>query len=162
AYGYPVWQGTFTPFRQEGSPELTTNHYKFSGKARGQATEGGLGYFGPRDYSSAFGRWMTPDWSDVPSPIPYGDLANPQSLTLYAYVTDDPLSRTDLNGHMQNALGGQPCPNNNGNTCKKPGLTAAEKCARGMTTFCQDAAEEAAARALAERKAKTPAQAQTV
>jgi hypothetical protein len=45
-YGYPVWQGTFTPFGQEASPELTSNHYKFNGKERGEASEGGLDYFG--------------------------------------------------------------------------------------------------------------------
>jgi RHS repeat-associated protein len=61
----------------------------------------GLDYFGARYYSSVIGRWMTPDWSDEPSPIPYAKLTNPQSLNLYSYVTDDPLSHTDLDGHFQ-------------------------------------------------------------
>lgn len=115
--GYPVWQGTFTPFGQEVSPELTTNHYKFNGKERGEASEGGLDYFGARYYSSVIGRWMTPDWSDEPSPIPYGKLTDPQSLNLYSYVTDDPLSHTDLDGHFQMALASGSCPNHNGDTC---------------------------------------------
>jgi RHS repeat-associated protein len=100
-HGYPVWQGTFTPFGQEVSAEITTNHYKFNGKERGEAGEGGLDYFGARYYSSVLGRWMTPDWSDAPSAVPYATYSNPQSLNLYGFVTDDPLSHTDLDGHEQ-------------------------------------------------------------
>jgi RHS repeat-associated protein len=100
-YGYPVWQGIFTPFGQEVSPQITTNHYKFNGKERGEASEGGLDNFGARSYSSTLGRWMTPDWSDEPSPVPYAKLTDPQSLNLYSYVTDDPLSHTDVDGHFQ-------------------------------------------------------------
>jgi RHS repeat-associated protein len=116
-YGYPVWQGTFTPFGQEVSPELTSNHYKFNGKERGEASEGGLDNFGARSYSSVIGRWMTPDWSDEPSPVPYAKLTDPQSLNLYSFVTDDPLSHTDLDGHFQSALASGSCPNNNGDSC---------------------------------------------
>jgi RHS repeat-associated protein len=116
-YGYPVWQGTFTPFGQEVSPEITSNHYKFNGKERGEATEGGLDYFGARYYSSVIGRWMTPDWSDAPSAVPYAKLTNPQSLNLYSFVTDDPLSHTDLDGHFQSAPASGACPNNNGDSC---------------------------------------------
>jgi RHS repeat-associated protein len=103
--GYPVWQGTFTPFGQEVSPELTTNHYKFNGKERGEGSEGGLDNFGARSYSSTLGRWMTPDWSDEPTAVPYANYGNPQSLNLYSFVTDDPLSHTDLDGHEQFTLG---------------------------------------------------------
>ena len=80
-YGYPVWQGTFTPFGQEVSPEITTNHFKFSGKERGEAAEGSLDYFGARYYSSTMGRWMTPDWNAAPTPIPYAKLTDPQTLS---------------------------------------------------------------------------------
>ncbi|GEM_PF-6045664 len=117
-YGYPVWQGTFTPFGQEVSPQITSNHYKFNGKERGEAAEGGLDYFGARSYSSTLGRWTTPDWSEEPSAIPYAKLTNPQSLNLYSYVTDDPLSHTDLDGHFQSAPGNSTCPNDNGDSCK--------------------------------------------
>jgi RHS repeat-associated protein len=116
-YGYPVWQGTFTPFGQEVSAELTSNHYKFNGKERGEASEGGLDYFGARYYSSVLGRWMTPDWSTTSSSVPYARFTDPQSLNLYNYVTDDPLSRTDVDGHFQSAPANQSCGNNNGDSC---------------------------------------------
>jgi RHS repeat-associated protein len=130
-YGYPVWQGTFTPFGQEVSAELTSNHYKFNGKERGEASEGGLDNFGARSYSSVIGRWMTPDWSDMPSPVPYAKLTDPQSLNLYSYVTDDPLSQTDLDGHFQMAPANVSCSSTNGDACKPP------SCATGTGTDCQ-------------------------
>jgi hypothetical protein len=42
---------------------------------------------------------MTPDWSARPTPVPFADLANPQSLNLYSYVVNNPLNRTDPLGH---------------------------------------------------------------
>ena len=69
----------------------------FTGKERD--TESGNDYFGARYYASNMGRFMSPDWSDTPSPIPYADLPNPQSLNLYSYVKNNPLSRTDADGH---------------------------------------------------------------
>jgi RHS repeat-associated protein len=117
-YGYPVWQGTFTPFGQEVSPQITSNHYKFNGKERGEAAEGGLDNFGACSYSSVIGRWMTPDWSDAPSAVPYAKLSDPQSLNIYSFVTDDPLSHTDLDGHFQTAAANGACPKDNGDSCK--------------------------------------------
>jgi len=35
----------------------------------------------------------------VPSPVPYANLSNPQTLNLYAMVADDPESFADLDGH---------------------------------------------------------------
>jgi hypothetical protein len=53
--------------------------------------------------SSNMGRFMSPDfWGDAdgpPDPTPYGDLSHPQSLNLYSYVRNNPLSRTDSDGH---------------------------------------------------------------
>jgi RHS repeat-associated protein len=72
-------------------------NYKFTGKERD--TESGNDYFEARYYSSAMGRFMSPDWSAKASPVPYAVLGNPQSLNLYAYVGNNPLRFTDPTGH---------------------------------------------------------------
>jgi len=61
--------------------------------------ESGLDMFGARYYGSSLGRFMTPDWSSRPSPVPYASVADPQTLNLYSYVLNNPLSKTDPNGH---------------------------------------------------------------
>jgi RHS repeat-associated protein len=71
--------------------------FKFTGKERD--TESGLDYFGARYYGSSMGRFMSPDWSEGPDPIPFADLRNPQSLNLYGYVGNNPLSQVDDDGH---------------------------------------------------------------
>jgi RHS repeat-associated protein len=96
--GWPVWKGEFTPFGQEIDTQFTSNNYKFTGKERD--AESGLDYFGARYYSSSMGRWMSPDWSESPVPIPYADLNSPQSLNLYGYVGNNPLRGRDLDGHI--------------------------------------------------------------
>jgi len=45
------------------------------------------------------GRFMSPDWSENPSPVPYASLSYPQSLNLYTYVQNNPLKNTDPTGH---------------------------------------------------------------
>ena len=82
----------------------STNAYKFEGKERD--TETGNDDFGARYYTSRFGRWLSADWSNVPVPVPYANLTNPQTLNLYAMVSDDPESFADLDGHIQNASQG--------------------------------------------------------
>ncbi|MGA7218825.1 MAG: RHS repeat-associated core domain-containing protein [Candidatus Sulfotelmatobacter sp.] len=72
-------------------------HYRFTGKERD--TESGLDYFGARYYASSMGRWMSPDWSAKEDPVPYAKLDNPQSLNLYGYVLNNPLSQKDDDGH---------------------------------------------------------------
>jgi RHS repeat-associated protein len=69
----------------------------FTGKERDAET--GLDYFGARYYSGAQGRYTIPDWSSMPTPVPYADFKNPQSLNLYSYVGNNPLTRRDANGH---------------------------------------------------------------
>ena len=69
----------------------------FTGKERDQ--ESGLDYFGARYYGSALGRWTSPDWSDEPQPIPYANLEDPQTLNLYGFVRNNPLSKPDPDGH---------------------------------------------------------------
>jgi len=45
------------------------------------------------------GRWLSPDWSAKEDPVPYAKLDNPQSLNLYGYVLNNPLSQKDDDGH---------------------------------------------------------------
>ena len=73
------------------------NH--FTGKERD--SESGNDYFEARYYSSSMGRFMSPDWSAKIEPVPYSKLDDPQTLNLYAYVGNNPLSRTDPDGHLQ-------------------------------------------------------------
>jgi len=70
----------------------------FTGKERD--SESGNDYFGARYYSSSMGRFMSPDWSAQPQAVPYVAMENPQSLNLYGYVLNNPLSRTDSDGHV--------------------------------------------------------------
>ena len=71
---------------------------KFTQKERD--SESGLDYFLARYYSSPQGRFTSPDWSELPEPIPYADLTNPQSLNLYPYALNNPLSSADPDGHQ--------------------------------------------------------------
>ena len=73
------------------------NNYKFTGKERDPET--GLDDFEARYYSSALGRFVTPDWAAAPTSVPYADFGNPQSLNLYLYVKNNPETFTDPNGH---------------------------------------------------------------
>jgi RHS repeat-associated protein len=68
-----------------------------TGKERDSET--GLDYFGARYYTSNMGRFMTPDWADKPTAIPYSEFGDPQSLNLYEYVRNNPLSHADADGH---------------------------------------------------------------
>jgi RHS repeat-associated protein len=69
-----------------------------SGKERD--AESGNDYFGARCYSSAMGRFMSPDWSAQEEPVPYATMDDPQSLNLYSYVRNNPLTRADADGHF--------------------------------------------------------------
>ena len=62
-------------------------------------TESGNDYFMARYYSSAMGRFMSPDWSAKAEPVPYAKLDDPQSLNLYVYLENNPLTRVDADGH---------------------------------------------------------------
>jgi RHS repeat-associated protein len=76
----------------------------FTGKQRD--AESNLDFFDARYYQSPIGRFMTPDWSESPTSIPYASLPYPQSLNLYSYVQNNPLSKTDPNGHCDIDVGG--------------------------------------------------------
>jgi RHS repeat-associated protein len=79
-----------------GDLQAPTEHH-FTGKERD--TESGNDYFMARYYSSAMGRFMSPDWSAKEDPVPYAKLDDPQSLNLYAYVRNNPMIRIDADGH---------------------------------------------------------------
>jgi hypothetical protein len=42
---------------------------------------------------------MTPDWAAKPTAVPYALFGDPQTLNLYAYVRNNPVSRADADGH---------------------------------------------------------------
>ena len=78
-------------------PDSETSPLLFTAKQRDQ--ESGNDYFGARYYSSATGRFTSPDWSSDPEPVPYANFQNPQSLNLYAYVHNNPTTNVDNDGH---------------------------------------------------------------
>jgi RHS repeat-associated protein len=73
------------------------NELKFAGKRRDSESQ--LDYFGARYYSNAFGRWLSPDWSAKPVPVPYANFGDPQSLNLYGFVGGNAASKSDIDGH---------------------------------------------------------------
>jgi RHS repeat-associated protein len=99
ATGAIVNESDFYPFGGERqiTNTLANQHFKFTGKERDAET--GLDDFGARYYNSGMGRFMSPDWSAKAEPVPYAKTSNPQSLNLYAYALNNPLSHVDLHGH---------------------------------------------------------------
>jgi RHS repeat-associated protein len=83
--------------------------YKFTAKERDAET--GLDYFIARYYSSAQGRFTSPDeftggpidtfggLTFPPGPLPYAHVEYPQSLNKYNYTYNNPLRYTDPDGH---------------------------------------------------------------
>jgi RHS repeat-associated protein len=69
----------------------------FTGKERD--SESLLDYFGARHYGSTMGRYMSPDWSASPTTVPYATFTDPQTLNLYMYGRNNPLSSRDFDGH---------------------------------------------------------------
>jgi RHS repeat-associated protein len=86
----------YIPTSAPATADDATEHH-FTGKERD--TESGNDYFEARYYSSAMGRFMSPDWSAQEEPVPYAKLDNPQSLNLYSYVLNNPLGKADPDGH---------------------------------------------------------------
>ena len=96
-----------------GGIDATENH--FTGKEHD--AESGLDYFGARYYQSQTGRWLLPDWSATPVPVPYATFTNPQSLNLYTYVGNNPVNAIDADGHTED-----------GSSQPKPGITPFDGC----------------------------------
>jgi RHS repeat-associated protein len=88
------------------APDASEHH--FTGKERDAETgfANGNDYFGARYYASSMGRFMSPDWSAQAEPVPYAKLDDPQTLNLYAYVMNNPLTRADVDGHAPMSWGG--------------------------------------------------------
>jgi RHS repeat-associated protein len=99
----------YTPFGQIFSGS-TDDPYLFTGKERD--TESGNDYFGARYFTSNIGHWISPDWSAKVEPVPYAKLDNPQSLNLYSYMLNNPLSGFDPDGHAGT------CGGSDGSSCK--------------------------------------------
>jgi len=59
-----------------------------------------------RQYSSSFGRWMSPD----PGGVKVVNMDTPQTWNMYAYATDNPTTLNDPSG-LQSAGGGADCTN---------------------------------------------------
>lgn len=86
-------ESDYSPYGEEMiiTDTLSPQNYKFTGKERD--SESGLDTFGFRYYGSSLGRFMKPDdgsgqqWQD------------PQTLNLYSYVRNSPLSNIDPDGH---------------------------------------------------------------
>jgi RHS repeat-associated protein len=91
----------YLPYGEQIAGASGTTH-KYTGKERD--AESGNDNFGARYYSSISGRFLSADWSAVPTPIPYANLTNPQTLNLYALVRDNPETFADLDGHILSTL----------------------------------------------------------
>ena len=96
ADGSPDIQCVSYPFG-DGPICYHATEQQFTGKERD--TESGNDYFGARYYASTMGRFLTPDWASDPTAVPYASYLNPQSLNLYNYMRNNPLSGVDKDGH---------------------------------------------------------------
>jgi RHS repeat-associated protein len=85
------------PYGNGETCAATPTEHLFTGKERD--AESGNDFFEARYYTSTAGRFMSPDWSAKAEPVPYASLGNPQSLNLYAYVRNNPISGMDPDGH---------------------------------------------------------------
>lgn len=79
----------YLPFGELNSSDSGITTHKFTEDEHD--SESGLEHAWFRKYSSALGRWMTPD----PLGIDAADPANPQSWNRYAYVLNNPLKFVD-------------------------------------------------------------------
>jgi RHS repeat-associated protein len=96
--GTLCYDADFYPYGGEHDYVNTcAQNYKFTGEERDPETNNDD--FDARYYSSAYGRFLSADWSSTPTPVPYANLTNPQTLNLYAMVSDNPESFADLDGH---------------------------------------------------------------
>jgi len=96
-YQLPFGDGESSSGACNASPQF------FTGKERD--TESGNDYFGARYYASTMGRWMSPDWAPNVQAVPYADFTHPQTLNLYQYMQNNPLTKADSDGHCGDLCG---------------------------------------------------------
>jgi RHS repeat-associated protein len=111
----------------------------FTGKERD--AESNLDDFGARYYSSSLGRFMTPDWAERATAVPYAVFGDPETLNLYTYVENGPLNRADADGHGP--------PNGNVNPYD-PTTLQSNPCGKDPGALCAKMKQDAA---LAEQQA---------
>jgi RHS repeat-associated protein len=99
AAGAPYETCTSLPFGDglscSGASDPSPLH--FTGKERDP--ESGLDNFHARYDASSLARFVSPDWSAAPMGVPYAKFPDPQSLNLYAYVRNNPVTWLDADGH---------------------------------------------------------------
>ena len=102
----PIWEPGFPVRNYQNAMGIpadvrqTRVGSRCSGKERDVET--GNDYFGFRYLASAQGRFTSPDWGgplDKPDPVPWAEHENPQSLNLYSYVRNNPITFGDDDGH---------------------------------------------------------------
>ena len=128
------YDADFYPFG--GERDVTAScaeNYKFEGKERDSETQNDD--FGARYYSWRVGRWLSADWSAVPTPVPYANLANPQTLNLYAMASDNPETFADLDGHGTDPVPPPPPPTTPPPPPPPPQNNAAQPRANGSTSI---------------------------
>jgi RHS repeat-associated protein len=90
----------FLPYGEERCAASSSgNHYKFDGMERD--SESGLDHTLHRQYTSNYGRWLSPD----PGGVKVVNLEDPQTWNLYSFVRDTPTTLTDPTGLQQQTEG---------------------------------------------------------
>ncbi len=80
---------------------VDASEHHYTGKVRDSETgySSGNDDFGARYYASSIGHWLSPDWAASAEAVPYASYGSPQTLNLYAFVGNNPLSDADPDGH---------------------------------------------------------------
>jgi RHS repeat-associated protein len=84
----------------DGFGVVDTASERFTGKERD--SESGLDNSLARYFGASLGRFTGPDYVGDgldPVPVPWADFSNPQSLNLYGYVRNNPLTNSDPDGN---------------------------------------------------------------
>jgi RHS repeat-associated protein len=130
----------YLPFGEQivpasGDPRMNVTGYtqaegvtlQFTGKERdGASGESGLDYFESRYFSSAQGRFTSPD-----EPLFDQRAGDPQSWNLYTYGRNNPLSYIDPSGNCSVKAGASAATDDPGEPCVAPGGTSVTVTAQG-------------------------------